>query len=114
MFIYGAVKKISTNASKIADLGDDVVKKLDDIAVESLDEISGAIDEIGGKSFNKALKEAEFDNFVTESYSSTVAELLKPKAGNCHGKKLKHYLKEGMILMRRQEQNILMTLLKLY
>jgi hypothetical protein len=79
MFVFGGVTKIKDGAELIDDLGDAVVKKLDDVAEESLEEISEAISEVGGKSFNKALKDLEIDNFVVESYSSTVADVAKTK-----------------------------------
>ncbi len=79
MFVFGGVTKIKDGAELIDDLGDAVVSKLDDVAEESLEEISEAISEVGGKSFNKALKDVEIDNFVVESYSSTVADVAKTK-----------------------------------
>jgi hypothetical protein len=63
-FILGAVKKVGTEVTDIAktglkgaDLDDAVVKKLDEVAQESLDLISGSVDEVAGKSINKFLKE---------------------------------------------------------
>jgi len=56
MFVVGSVKSIAVNAKKIIEL-EEVVGKLDEVAQESLDLISGSVDEVAGKSINKFLKE---------------------------------------------------------
>ena len=95
MIVFGGVTKIKDGAELIDDLGDAVVSKLDDVAEESLEEISESISELGGKSFNKALKEVEIDNFVVESYSSTVADAAKKKGRKLSWEEVQPFLKRG-------------------
>jgi len=78
-FILGAVKKVGTEVADIAktglkgaDLDDAVVKKLDEVAQESLDLISASVDEVAGKSINKFLKENDVKGNFMEYEGPTI------------------------------------------
>ena len=73
MFVSGAVKSFATNGKKIAELGE-VVGKLDDVADNVLEQVTKNVDEVAGKSINKALKDGDLDALDVEEIAEEVKD----------------------------------------
>jgi len=73
MFVSGAVKGIAANGKKIAELGE-VADALENVADEALGQVSKNVDEIAGKSINKALKDGDLDVLDVEEIAEEIKD----------------------------------------